>query len=143
MDMSHTNSFAGLGQLPDAPIKVGDTWKSAVTGMAGAQIASGFTLTSVDTTGGKNVAVINQTMDGTFDPASKTPNPAGKMAGKISGTGVLRFDVDAGTMESATSQMTMAMTMAGGGPAPGTKMQMKTTVIMKRADAPTSLPAAP
>ena len=148
MDMSKTNAFGSMGQLPDAPVKVGDTWKSAVTAaLAGAQIASGFTLTSIDSTGGKTVAVITQTTDGTFNAAAKTAPaaPAGmNVQGNMKGTGTLRFDVGAGSMESLTSQMDMTMSMGPKDAATGKQMQipMKITVTMNRAQVPTGAPAA-
>ncbi len=114
--------------------------------MTGAQMASTFTLGSVDTTGGKTVAVINQTTDGTFDTsgANATASEAMgmKMLGKMNGTGVLRFDVDAGSIESVTSHLNMTMTMGPKGSAAGMKMQMKIGTDMKRAEAPAPVPPA-
>lgn len=143
MDMSHTNALGSLGQLPDAPVKTGDTWKSIVSmGMAGVQTASVFTLSNVDTTGGKTIAVVDQATDGEFDSATvkdKDVNamPLGMDAkGKVTGIGKLRFDVDAGALESAVNHSDLTMTLGQSADAPGTTLQMKITTTMKRVEAP-------
>jgi len=143
MDMSHANALGSLGQLPDAPVKAGDTWKSAIAmGMAGVQVASGFTLTSVDTSGGKTIAVVNQTTEGEFDSATVKDKDASAMPlgldakGKVSGTGKLRFDVDAGALESAVNQSNLTMKLRTAADAPGTTLQIKISTTMKRVEAP-------
>lgn len=149
MDMSHSNALSSLGQLPDVPLKAGDSWKSAVAmGMLGTQIASGFALTSVDVTDGKTIATVGQTIDGTFNTATanaaaaSSPLGAMTMQGKVNGTGTLRFDTDAGALEGATSNLTMAMTMTPKGATQGMQMQMKVATSMKRAAAPAPASAA-
>jgi len=146
MDLSHTNPMGSLGQLPDSPVKVGDTWKSAVAmGMMGTQVAAGFTLSSVDTAGGTTTALIKQTINGTFDTSTATgaavSAPAGMaMKGNVSGTSTLRFDVDAGAVAGQTSHANITMTMTPPGATAPMKMQMKVNATLKRASAP--IPAA-
>ncbi len=142
MDLSHTNPMGSLGQLPDASVKVGDTWKSAVAmGMMGTQVAAGFTLSGVDTMGGKTIALIKQTMNGTFDTSAASraaaPAPAGMaMKGSVEGTGTLRFDVDAGAVAGQTSHANITMTMTPPGATAPLNMQMKMTSTLRRASAP-------
>jgi len=153
MDMSHMSPMSGLGQFPEAPVKSGDTWKSAIAmGMLGAQVAAGFTLSGVDTTGGKTVAIITQTTSGTFDTSAAAaadgaaaPAPAGTaMTGTVSGTGTLRFDVDAGTVVGQTSRanITMTMTPPGMNAPIDVKMNVHSTLARAPAPAPTADPAA-
>ncbi len=145
MDMTHMNAMGSLGQFPDAPVKAGDTWKSAVAmGMMGAQVAAGFTLLSLNTTDGKTIAVIKQTINGTFDTSTATggtaaPAPAGMaMNGTVNGTGTLRFDVDAGAIVGQTSRASVTMTVTPPGATAPMNMQMKVTTTLKRASAPTA-----
>lgn len=146
MDLSHANALGSLGAFPDSPLKAGDTWKSAVAaGMMGMQVASTFSLTSLDTAGGKTIAVIHQTTGGEFGApgadGAAAPVPAGmKMVGTVKGTGTLRFDVDAGAVEGQTSQANITMTMTPPGATAPMKMQMKARSTLARASAPT--PAA-
>ena len=150
MDMSHMSAMSGLGQFPEAPVKSGDTWKSAIAmGMMGAQVATGFTLSGVDTTGGKTVATITQTTSGTFDTsaaadgaaAPATPMPGGMaMTGTVSGTGTLRFDVDAGAVVGQTSRASITMTMTPPGADAPIDMKMNVHSTLARASAP--VPAA-
>ena len=151
MDMSHMSPMSSLGQFPDAPVKSGDTWKSAVAmGMMGAQVAAEFTLTGVDTTGGKTVAIITQTTSGTFDTSATAadgaaaPMPGGMaMTGTVSGTGTLRFDVDAGTIVGQTSRasITMTMTPPGANGPVDMKMNVRSTLARAAAPIPTTNPA--
>jgi hypothetical protein len=146
MDMSHANPLGSLGQFPDAPVKAGDTWKSAVAmGMMGAQVAAEFTLTSLDTTGGKTIALLNQTINGTFDTSSANgaaaPTPTGmKMKGSVAGKGTLHFDVDAGAVVDQTSQANITMSVMPPGTTAPVKVQIKMNSTMTRASAP--VPAA-
>lgn len=139
MDLTKMNSMSSLGQLPDGPVKPGDSWKSAISmGMLGSSMAAHFVLDSVDTTGGKNIAVVNQTTDGLFDTStSKSGGPMGlKMTGHITGSGVLRFDVDGGAIDSQTSKADITMNMTPPGAAMPMKMQMKMSSTLTRASAP-------
>lgn len=142
MDLSHTNAMGSMGQFPDAPVKIGDTWKSAIAaGMMGMQVASAFSLTSLDAADGKTVAIIHQTTNGTFGgpgaDGAAAPGPVGmKMSGTVKGTGTLRFDVDAGTVLGQTSQADVAMTMTPPGATEPMKMQMKAHSTLARASAP-------
>lgn len=141
MDLTHMNAMGSLGQFPDGPVKAGDTWKSAVAmGMMGAQVAAGFTLLSLDTADGKTIAVVKQTTSGAFDTSAAVAGaaaPAGlPMKGNVNGTGVLRFDVDAGAVVGQTSHANVTMTMTPpGAPAP-VNMEMKVSSTLKRASAP-------
>jgi len=151
MDMSHMSPMSGLGQFPEAPVKSGDTWKSAIAmGMMGAQVAAGFTLSGVDTTGGKTVAIITQTTSGTFDTSAAADGAAApaapmgmEMTGTVSGTGTLRFDVDAGTVVGQTSRanVTMTMTPPGATEPVDMKMNVHSTLARAAAPAPTANPA--
>lgn len=142
MDLSHTNAMGSMGQFPDAPVKIGDTWKSAIAaGMMGMQVASAFSLTSLDAADGKTVAIIHQTTNGTFGgpgaDGAAAPGPVGmEMSGTVKGTGTLRFDVDAGTVLGQTSQADVAMTMTPPGATEPIKMQMKAHSTLARASAP-------
>lgn len=147
MSMNQANSFGTTGQFPDAPVKAGDTWKSAVTmGMMGMQAAANSTLTGVDTTGGKSVALINSTITGTFGMAGEKgagAAPMGmKIQGKINGTGTLHFDVDAGAVESQTGQSNITLSMMPQGATAPMKMRMKATTTMQRTTAPAPASAA-
>ena len=141
MDMTHMNPMSSLGQFPDTPVKVGDVWKSAVAmGMMGTQVAAGFTLLSVDTADGKTVAVIKQTTKGTFDtstPAAGAAAPAGMpMKGDVTGTGTMRFDVDAGAVIGQTARANVTMTLTPPGANAPVNMEMKVNSTLKRASAP-------
>jgi len=147
MDMSHANPMGNLGQLPDTPVKAGDTWKSSVAMgmMMNMQASSTFSLASLDSADGKTIAVINQTTGGTFGmPGAGGTAAAGpmgmKMKGTVKGTGTLRFDVDAGAMQAQTGQADITMTMMPPGATAPMKMQMKANTSVTRASAPT--PAA-
>ena len=141
MDLTHMNPMSSLGQFPDTPVKAGDTWKSAVAmGMMGTQIAAGFTLLSLDTADGKTVATVKQTTSGAFDTSTASATaPAGMpMKGNVTGTGTMRFDVDAGAIIGQTSHANVTMTMTPpGAPAP-MNMEMKVNSTLKRATAPTA-----
>ena len=140
MDFTKMSSMSALGQLPETALKAGDTWQSAVAlGMLGTSVAAHFALGSIDTTNGKTVALINQTTNGTFDTsaAKGKAGPMGmKMTGQVNGSGVLHFDVDAGSIESQTGQVRIAMKMTPPGAAMPMKMQMKVTTTLTRTDAP-------
>jgi hypothetical protein len=140
MDFTKMSSMSALGQLPEAAVKAGDTWNSAVSmGILGTSVAAHFTLGSIDTTGGKTVALVNQTTDGTFDTSTTkgVTGPMGmKMTGKANGTGVLHFDVDAGAIESQTSKIGITMNMTQPGATMPMKMKMKVTTSLTRTTAP-------
>ncbi len=140
MDMTHMNPMGSLGQFPDGPVKAGDTWKSAVAmGMMGTNIAAGFTLLSLDTTGGKTVAIIKQTTSGAFDTSATAAGaaPAGPpMKGNVTGTGTMRFDVDAGAIIGQTGRANITMNMTPPGANAPVNMDMKVTSTLKRASAP-------
>lgn len=142
MDMSKINAMGSLGQFPDAPVKPGDAWKTAVSmGMLGAQVASDFTLSSVDTTGASPIAVITQVTKGKFDlPSADGAAPAAmggmKMAGDVNGTGTLRFDTTAGAVDSQTSKADITMNMTLPNATEPMELQMKIRSTMKRAPAP-------
>ena len=145
MDMSHAGAIGSLGQFPDAPVKPGDVWKTGVQmGMLGMQAAANLTLTGVDTSGGRTVAVIAQKTDGALNTASAGAAAPGslKMTGRVSGTGTLRFDVGAGAVESQTGVADIAMNMTPPGATAPMKMQMKVTSTLARAQAPAA-PVAP
>ncbi len=150
MDMSKMNAMSSLGQFPDNPVKPGDTWKSNISlGMLGAQVASDFTLTSVDTSGTTPIGVIAQTTKGTFDMsgangAKPVPTNGMKMTGTVNGTGMLRFDINAGAVENVTSAADITLNMTPPGAAASMNMQMKVTSTMQRttAPAPAAAPAA-
>ena len=141
MDMTHMNPMGSLGQFPDTPVKAGDTWKSAVAmGMMGTQVAAGFTLLSLDTADGKTVAVVKQTTNGTFDTSTAAAGAAAPtglpMKGNVTGTGTMRFDVDAGAIIGQTGRANVTMTMTPPGANAPVNMEMKVTSTLKRATAP-------
>ena len=140
MDFSKMSSMNSLGHLPDAAVKAGDTWKSAVSmGMMGMSVAARFALGSIDTTGGKTIALINQTTDGLFDTSTTkgATGPMGmKLTGKVNGTGLMRFDVDAGAIESQNAKASITMNMTPPGATLPMKMQMYMTTSLTRAAAP-------
>ena len=139
MDLTHMNAMGSLGQFPDGPVKSGDTWKSAIAmGMLGTQVAAGFTLLSLDTADGKTVAVIKQTTSGTFDTSTSAAGAAAAMPmkGNVTGTGTMRFDVDAGAIIGQTSRANVTMTMTPPGADAPMNMEMKVTSTLKRASAP-------
>ena len=119
MDFSKMANFQGAAQLPAGPVRVGDTWKGLVDvngaltpQMPGMQATVASTLDGVDSSTGKSVASINQVTKATFDSASLPGAAAGMgVAGGVNGTGILKFDADAGAVVSQTSTSTLDMTM--------------------------------
>ena len=151
--------FNSTAFMPEAPVKVGDTWKgTAASPAVGTDMTFTSTLTSVDQKNGATLATIGQTQSGLLNMTMSKGMPMTmKMVGKITGSGTQIFDADAGAIASTTGTSDTDMTMTFEKPATGDlppgvpqgmKMQMKTTVTMQLlADAApaatTPAPAAP
>ena len=142
-DPAHLNALAGLGVLPETPLKVGDTWKSPVfQGMEGEQTTADLTLTGWEKQGAASIAVIKQALHGKFGtPAADTAQPPGelKIAGGEFGTRTVRFNVEAGTVQSEESLVylnAVLTTCIEQHPPTTTRMWVKVTSKMVQTDAP-------
>ena len=157
-DPAHMNALAGLGELPSAPVGVGSKWNTPVlTGLVGEKTAADLTLTAWETKDAATLAVIKQTLHGTFStPAVAAPRPAGdtrpsggdmNITGWTSGTRTVRLNVEAGTVESQDSVvwMTVLLTSRDGDgkfSGPPTRMWVKVTSTLVRTAAPAKAPSA-
>lgn len=159
-DPAHMNALAGLGELPAAPVGIGSRWKSPVlTGLAGETTAAALLLTSWETKDAGTLAVITQTLKGSFStppPAGPSPSdikagldaPAGsdmKISGWTSGTRTVRFHVEAGRVESQDSVILMTVLLTPQGATgkltgPPTRMWVKVTSALVRIAAPAVKP---
>ena len=112
-DPAHQNALAGLGELPLFPLKAGDKWKSAVfIGMIGEQTNAALSLTAWEAKDTATLAVITQILKGKFEtPAADLGRSSCdmKIAGWTSGTQTVRFNVDAGAVESRDSVVWMTV----------------------------------
>jgi hypothetical protein len=160
LDFSKMANFQGASLLPDAPVKAGDIWKSTIdlssamgTQIAGLQATVQSTLASVDMAAGKAVATINQTTAGQIDPAdSAVMGMQMSVAGKVNGTGVIKFDTDSGFLVSQTATTSLNLTLTpkgdpgaagGAGPIP---VQFQIITDLEKVDAsavPKTAPTAP
>ena len=152
MDMK--SMAQGRTVFPDGPVKVGDTWKSAITSEAvGMTMHTVSRLKSLDTSGGGSVAAIGQGISGTFDMTPPVPKaapgdpaaPTTTITGTMTGSDTLKFDAAAGAVDGETSAMQMLLTIANHPPAAAgtpppptlTKLRMHIVTSMQR------LPDAP
>jgi Family of unknown function (DUF6263) len=131
-----------FAQLPERPLKVGDSWKSNLSfrnpmiGVLSTTILS--TLKSVEGTGDKQQAIVVTQLTTKPDPSvPPQANPMGltiKM-GDSTGDGEVVFDVAGGKLQRAITRATAPLVMSGSGP-DGTPMNMtsnvKTTVTAER-----------
>lgn len=92
--------------LPEVPVKAGDNWKSTLVapGMMGMNLKFASTLTSLTGEGDAARANIDQQIDGVLQNAPGQTMPIGiKVAGVVTGTGTVVFNVAAGLLENMTS----------------------------------------
>ncbi|MGI4787237.1 MAG: hypothetical protein ACRYFS_00155 [Janthinobacterium lividum] len=150
-DPAHMNALAALGTLPEKPIQVGDKWKSAVIlGLSGEKSTADLTLTGWETKDAASVAVIKQIIQGKFaTPAGTKAHPSGdmKITGGAAGTRTVRFNVEAGTVESEDSLTYMNVIMTPKAvdedtPVLPTRVWAKVTSKLTRTAAPAVKPAA-
>ena len=123
MDFSKMGGMQSSTALPEAAVKAGDTWTNTADisgqfGLAGTSAANTtLTLAGVDMSGGTPVAdITTETVADISTSATAAPPVPMAMAGKITGTGHLKFDVAAGviTQQTGLSHILMTMTPAGG-----------------------------
>ncbi len=108
-DLSHTNPMGSMGYFPDTAVRAGDTWESRIPSASTAvQAVARFTLSGVDTAGGRRVALIDFTTSGATGAA-----PA-EIRQSLHGKGRLRFDIDAGAVTDQSSASSLTMTFPGG-----------------------------
>ena len=123
--------FQSNGNLPDGPVKTGDTWNTtANAALAVAQVSAVNTLASVDSAGGAHNADIKSTIKGTFDPdAPSSASLPMRLGGTMTGTIEQHFDIDAGKLVSqqSSADLDLALTPRDQGGAMG-PMKMKMTV---------------
>ena len=129
-----SNDMAGL---PDAPVKVGDTWGGSGTmAMIGMNITAASTLAGINQANGATLATIQVKQTGTMEKTmTQGPVPM-KMSGPITGQVSEVFDTSAGALQSAkgTTSMDMLMTFpksADGTTPPGMPSAMKMQMQMK------------
>ena len=143
-DPAHQSVLASLGELPPSPLKAGDKWKSAVfIGMVGEQTNATLSLTAWESKDTATLAVIKQALKGKFGtPAADLGRPSCdmKISGWTSGTQTVRFNVDAGTVESRESVVWMTVHLTSrneDGKFVGlpTRMWVKVTSKLTRIDA--------
>ena len=126
-----TQTFA---QLPNKPLKTGDTWNTQISvanPMLGGLITSTTsTLKSVEGEGSNKVATI-VTASTIKQDSSKPPqaNPMGLSAqmGNGVGDGEQVFDAGTGRFRRSTTHVSIPMTMSGTGP-DGSVLSMKTSI---------------
>ncbi len=162
-DPAHMNVLAGLGELPPTPVKVGSVWKGSVfLGLVGEKTEANLSLIGWETKDTATVAVIKQTLKGSFSTsaASAVPPPSDlkadsdapagnaahrsrdiKIAGWTAGTRTVRLNVDSGIVESQESVVWMTVFLTPrneDGRFVGTPIQMwvKVTSKLTRTDAP-------
>lgn len=116
-DPAHQSPVASLGELPPGPVQVGGKWKSPVfLGMVGEQTNASLSLTAWEKAAAPKeaatLAVIKQVLKGKFGtPAADLGKTSCdmKIAGWTSGTQTVRFNVEAGTVESRDSVVWMTV----------------------------------
>ena len=147
-DPAHMNALAGLGDLPAAPVGIGSRWKSPVlTGLVGEKTAADLALTSWETKDAGTLAVIKQNLKGSFStppPTALSPSDM-KISGWTSGTRTVRFNVEAGRVESQDSVILMTVLLTpqddhGKFTGLPTRMWVKVTSALVRTAAPAVKP---
>lgn len=109
-DLGHANPLGSLGYFPDRAVKVGNTWESRIPSASSAvQAVARFTLTGVDTAGGRRIARIEFTTSGTTGAKFEG------MKQVVTGEGRLRFDISAGAVvdQSSAPSFTTAIALRG------------------------------
>lgn len=153
-DPAHQSVLAGLGELPPTPVQVGDKWKSPVfIGMIGEQTNAALSLAAWEKTAttkdtppkdAATIAVIKQVLQGRFGtPAADAARPKCdmKITGWTSGTQTVRFNVEAGSVESRDSVVWMTVLLTqkddeGRFSGTPTKMWVKVTSKLTQTAAP-------
>lgn len=124
----------GFTQLPDRPLKVGESWNSQITIrnpiLGGLTTSIAATLKAVEGSAGDHVARIATQMTIKQDataPAAANALGLSVQMGNSSGEGEILFDAARGRLLRSTTRMTTPMTMLRPGP-DGTPMSMKSDV---------------
>jgi hypothetical protein len=144
-----------IAQMPDHPVKVGDSWdvaqkiRASVPGTPGGQAAPEIevhfthTLKDLVTKGGKQFAIIESTGSGS------TPADAPGPAVNQNVTGTTRFDVARGAVASGQYNMDLSMKLAtpglpAGAPSQGAPSSIKVDgmIVMTLAEVPAAPAAA-
>ncbi len=123
----------GFAQMPQQPLKPGDTWKASFTipnpavGAMTTSIVS--TLQGVEGSGADQVAKIATKLTITQDEGVKGQMPMGMSAklGASSGEGEVLFDVAKGQARKGVTRLTMPVMISGSAP-DGTAMNMQSLV---------------
>lgn len=143
-DPCHMNALAALGELPGTPVKVGDTWKSAVfLGFVGEKSTATLSLTDWAKKDDHTVAVITQAITGICNtPIAAAGHKASdlKIAGQMDGTRTVRLNVEAGTIDGLTSQSSMTLTLTSQFAKTPTRMQIQVKSDLTRTPPPKSMP---
>jgi len=133
-DAMRTMFAQSFAQLPDRPVKIGDSWDSQVASanpMLGTLITSmKATLKSVDADGAARLARIATAISVKRDASKPVPpNPMGLTldVGEASGDGEQGFDISAGQLRSSVVRLTIPMSMSGTAP-DGTALNVQTQV---------------
>jgi hypothetical protein len=122
-----------FGEMPQRPVKAGDTWKNSFTipnpAVGSMTTTMDATLQGMEGTGADQVAKIATKLTVSQDPNAKGTMPMGLTVklGEATGTGEILFDVGKGQMRRSVTRMDMAMNMSGSAP-DGTILNMATTV---------------
>lgn len=151
-DPAHMNALAGLGELPLTPVGSGSKWKSIVfLGLVGEKTSADLSLTAWETRKSATLAVIKQTLHGTFSTpivaAVRPPSGIGprgddlKITGWTAGTRTLRLNIEAGMVESQESVIWMTVLLTprdenGKFTGQPTRMWVKVTSALARTAAP-------
>jgi len=123
-----SNMFGGSGgatmpdMLPDHPVKVGDTWSGSFPlPMLGGTATYQYTLLAVETVGGIRTARIRFGVNMPLNTAASTgpgaiggSMPGVGMTGTMAGSGILRFAVSSGKLESMSGSAHMSPTLTPG-----------------------------
>jgi hypothetical protein len=141
MDLSSAMK-AGIA-FPDLPVKAGDHWNGSVS-VGGMKMLYVSTLAGMETVSGRDMATIDQTLNGNINMAVTKNMPAAmNMTGKITGGGRQVFDTTAGALASQKMEMNMDFLMMFTPPAgeaspagmpQSMKMMMKQIITMERID---------
>jgi hypothetical protein len=120
----------GFAQLPDQPVKVGDTWTRQFDVnnplMGNGTVSTTFKLEGVDKAGTFSIAriALKSTTKQTTAPSAPARGPLSVQLNDGSGDGEQLFDLTNGRLERSTQQITTPMTMSG--PAPdGSQLSLR------------------
>ena len=120
----------GFAQLPDQPVKIGDTWTRQFDVnnplMGNGTISTTFKLEGVEKAGGFSIAriALTATTKQTTAPSAPALGPLSVQLGDGSADGEQLFDATNGRLQRSTQQITTPMTMSG--PAPdGSQLSLR------------------